>query len=152
MPSPLFRERFRTVQRFERPGLKHQQVGVHLPLMYMIQLSERVQVSLSAGPTWFRLRHDAVTAVDRGPEIGPTFINRIPSYETSLTGLTTTVEEGTAIGYNAGFDVTYLLIRGVGVGLYLRYSGGAVEIELPEGPRSIDVGGPQAGVGLRFRF
>ena len=56
VPSPLIRGRHRTASR-EQPGLKHQQIGVHIPVVYVVPVSERVQVA-SAGPSWFRLRHE----------------------------------------------------------------------------------------------
>ncbi len=145
VPSPLFTSSDRTAAPIERPGLNHQQVGLHLPLLYMAPVSERVLLVVSAGPSWFRLRHDALATVDRSTE-------RAPYEMVELTDFTTTVEEGTGIGYHAGLDVTYLVVRWVGVGLYVRYSGGTVEIATPGGEQSIDVGGAQAGAGLRFRF
>ena len=144
VPSPLVRGRHRTASR-EQPGLKHQQIGVHIPVVYMVPVSERVQVALSAGPSWFRLRHDALATVTLSDEVAP--YNMV-----SLTGLTTTVEEGFGIGYNTGLDVTFLLTRWFGAGVFARYTGGMVEIEMPGGLQSIDVGGLQAGAGLRFRF
>lgn len=144
IPSPLFRNRHRAAS-FERKALHHQQVGVHLPLVYVLPVSERVHVTLSAGPSWYRLRHDALQSVDPGAETAP-------FTEISIAGFTTTEVEGTGFGYNAGVDATYLLYRWVGVGLYLRYTGGRVEVAMPGGPQKVDMGGAQAGAGLRFQF
>ncbi len=144
VPSPLFRNRHRA-ESIERPGLNHQQVGVHLPLVYMLPVSERVHVAVSAGPSWFRLRHDALAGVTIG--------NETPPYTmVELTDFATTVEEGNGFGYNAALDVTYLLTRYFGVGLFLRYTGGSVEMPFPGGDQSVEVGGVQAGAGLRLRF
>ena len=145
VPSPLFTNRHREASALERPGLNHQQIGVHLPLVYMIPVSERVHVAVSAGPSWFQLRHDALATVTRGDEVAP-------YTAVSLTDFTTAVEKGTGIGYNAALDVTYLLTRYFGVGLFLRYTGGSVEMPFPDGPQSVEVGGVQAGAGLRLRF
>lgn len=144
IPSPLFRNRHRAAS-FERKALNHQQVGIHLPLVYVLPVSERVHVAVSAGPSWYRLRHDALQAVDPGPEAAP-------FTQISIAGFTTTEAEGSGFGYNAGVDATYLLYRWVGVGLYLRYTGGRVEVAMPGGPQKVDVGGAQAGAGLRFQF
>lgn len=143
VPSPLFTNRHRAAS-LERPGLRHQQVGVHVPLIYMLPVSERVHVAVSAGPSWFRLRHDTVTAVR--------LTEAAPYTAVEIAGITTTAEEGTGIGYNAALDVTYLLTRYFGVGLFVRYTGGTVEIAFPDGVQSLDVGGVQAGAGLRIRF
>ena len=145
VPSPLFRNRHRTAPALERAGLKHQQVGVHLPVVYMLPVSERIQVAVSAGPSWFRLRHDAITGVTLGGEVAPYTGIGIADFATA-------VEEGSGLGYNAGLDVTYLLIRNFGVGLFLRYTGGSVQIDFPDGAKSVKVGGAQGGAGLRFRF
>ena len=145
VPSPLFTNRHRTASLPERPGLKHQQVGMHLPLLYVFPVTERIHVTVSAGPSWFRLRHDALAAVTRAAEVAP--------YDSAqLSDFTTTVAEGTAFGYNGAVDVAYLLTRYFGFGLYLRYTGGSVELPFPDGAKPVDVGGAQAGLGLRFRF
>ena len=147
VPSPLFHSRHRSATLAPPGGLKHQQVGLHLALVYMVPVSERTHVALSAGPSLYRLRHDAPDTVHLSPEVAPFDV-------ASLTGFTTAehVPEGDGIGYNAGVDVTYLLYRWIGVGLYLRYTWGRVEIEMPGGLQEVDVGGAQAGAGFRFRF
>ena len=144
VPSPLFKNRPRSAA-LERAGLNHQQIGVHLPLVYMLPVSERVHVAVSAGPSWFRLRHDALATVTLSDEVAP-------YTAVDFTDFTATVEEGSGIGYNAALDVTYLLTRYFGVGLFLRYTGGSVEMPFPDGPQSVEVGGMQAGAGLRLRF
>ena len=143
VPSPLFTNRHRAAS-LERPGLRQQQVGVHLPLVYVLPVSERVHLAVSAGPSWFRLRQDTVTAVRLTEDA--------PYTAVEVAGVTTTVEEGNGIGYNAALDVTYLLTRYFGVGVFVRYTGGSVEIAFPDGAQSVDVGGVQAGAGLRIRF
>ena len=148
VPSPLLTNSPRA-GTFDQPGLKHQQLGVHLQALYLLPLpgQERVRVAVSAGPSWFRLRHDALNpykAFPRAPEVFP--------YErVAVTGFPTVVVEGTGFGYNVGLDVTYLLIRWAGVGLSVRYMGGSVENEML-GAESIGVGGVQAGAGFRFVF
>jgi hypothetical protein len=144
VPSPLFRNRHRAAS-IERQGLNHQQVGVHLPLVYVLPVSERIHVAVSAGPSWFRLRHDELTAVTLGGEVAP-------YTAVGLAGFAMAEDEGTGFGYNAGLDVTYLQIRNFGVGLFLRYTGGSVQMDFPDGARSVKVGGAQGGAGLRFRF
>ncbi len=145
VPSPLFTNRHRTAAVLERPGLKHQQVGLHVPFIYMVPVSDSVHVAVSAGPSWFRLRHDTLATVRHTAEVSP-------YTEVELADFTTTVEEGFGIGYNAALDVTYLLTRFFGVGLFLRYTGGSVEMPFPDGAQAVKVGGVQGGAGLRFRF
>ncbi len=144
VPSPLIRGRHRQVSH-ERTGLHHQQLGLHIPLVYVAPVSERIDVAFLAGPSWFRLRHEVLAAVTLSDEIAP--------FRTvSLAGLTTTVSDGTGVGYHAGIDLTVLLARWFGVGFLVRYTGGTVELQMPDGRQAIDVGGVQAAAGLRFRF
>ena len=145
VPSPLFRNRHRAAPSLERRGLNHQQIGVHLPLVYMLPVSERVLVAVSAGPSWFRLRHDALDSVTLAGEIAP-------YTAVEITDFASTEEEGSGLGYNAALDVTYLLTRYFGVGLFLRYTGGSVEMPFDDGAQSVKVGGVQGGAGLRLRF
>ena len=150
VPSPLFTNRHRAAS-LERPGLRRQEVGVHLQAVYVLPLAdmapalERLQVMVTAGPSWFRLQHEAVTAVGIGREVAP--YTAAP-----LVNLTTAMRNGEGYGYNAGVDVAYLMTRWLGVGILLRYTGGSVELELPGGTQPVDVGGLQAGAGLRFQF
>ena len=143
VPSPLFTNRHRAAS-LERQSVNHQQAGVHLALVYMLPVSERVHVAVSAGPCAFRLRHDTLSTV---------ILTEAASYTAvELADFTTTVEEGRGIGYNAALDVTYLLTRFFGVGLLLRYTGGSVDFPSADGSQSTKVGGMQAGPPLRIRF
>lgn len=144
VPSPLIRGRHRRVSH-EQTGLHHQQFGLHLPVAYVAPVSERIYVTLLGGPSWFRLRQDALATVALGDEVAPYSM-------VSVAGLTTTVANGTGIGYHIGIDMTYLFTRWFGLGLLARQTGGSVEMQLPGGSRAIDVGGVQAGAGLRLRF
>lgn len=144
VPSPLFAGRHRNLSH-EQGGVKHRRLGLHVPVVYTIPFSERIHVAVLAGPSLFRLQHEALSAVSLGDEVSP--YDRVP-----FTGLTTTVERGTGIGYHAGLDVAYLFTRWLGVGFLIRYTGGMVELEMPGGRQSIDVGATQASAGLRFRF
>ncbi len=144
VPSPLFAGRHRTLSH-EQGGANRQYFGLHVPVVYLMPFSERVHVAVLAGPSLFRLRHDVLSTVSLGDEVAP--------YDTApFAGLTTTVANGTGIGYHAGLDVTYLFTRWMGVGLLFRYTDGMVDLEMPGGQQPIDVGGTQGSAGLRFRF
>lgn len=139
VPSPLFVNRPRSAQ-FQQAGL-HRQLGVHLHMTYIFPVMDRLDVAVSVGPSLFRMRQDSPSAVDLGAETAP--------FDTvTITGVATTPARATGFGANAGVDVTYMLTRLVGAGIFVRYAGGPIDF----GAESIDAGGLQAGGGLRFRF
>ena len=57
------------------------------------------------------------------------------------------------IGYNAGVDMTWRFADHIGVGALLRYAAGKKDFEPTGGtPVEVNVGGLQAGGGLRVAF
>ena len=140
VPSPLFANRPRSAQ-FQQGGLTHRQLGVHLHMTYIFPLTDRIDVAVSVGPSLFRMRQSSPSAVDLGAETAP--------FDTvTITGVATTPARATGFGANGGLDVTYMLTRFVGAGIFVRYAGGPIDL----GAESVDAGGVQAGGGLRFRF
>jgi hypothetical protein len=68
---------------------------------------------------------------------------------TQDANLNVETESKTAFGVNLGVDGSYLITRNYGVGVFIRYAGGQVDLPSAEDMR---VGGFQAGVGARLRF
>lgn len=63
---------------------------------------------------------------------------------------TSTSESGTTgKAGNVGLDLSYLVTTNYGIGAFIRYAGG--ELNLPTAP-NLKVGGLQMGGGLRLRF
>jgi hypothetical protein len=116
-------------------GLKHTEIGTHIKLVYFMPIGEKMDIALSGGPSFIKVSH-AVPNVSIVPN-------------TQSTVLTSPEEGGTAIGVNVGADLIYPLTSRYGVGGFIRYAGGSVDLASISG---LKVGGIQAGGGLRLRF
>lgn len=115
--------------------LKHRETGTHLMAVWSVPIDDKLDATISAGPSFFRLTQDVLSA-------------------TVTTGTQTAVvarrsEKGTATGGNFGINLNYMLKPNYGAGIFLRYAGATVN--LPSAG-SIKVGGFQFGVGGRLRF
>jgi hypothetical protein len=145
VPHPLFFDRPRTGSA-ARSDLEHKELGVHFQAAWVILLSEKISVTVVGGPSLFTVNQDLITAVAVAEEIGTPFT------EVALGTATTTSASESGVGVNAGVDVTYLVTERLGGGLFVRWAGGTVDLPASGGTQSIDVGGVQAGIGLRVRF
>ena len=146
VPNPLFIGRPRTVT-FEGASFQHRQLGIHLSIVYVIPLSERIRVSVFGGPTLFRLNQDIVEDLQLGPETGAPFFNTVDVQSAVATSVTQA-----GIGGHFGFDGTYLLTSQFGVTGIFRFAGGSVELLDGNSTIPVDVGGPQFSGGLRLFF
>ena len=132
-----------------RPGtatasLEHSQTAVHFVASWMIPVTDKIDVALSAGPSIFSLKQDVISDVDF-TEVGAPF--------TAVNVGSPTVAEASATGagINVGADVTYLVVPNIGVGGFLRYAGGNVSFD-EAGGFEMSAGGVQVGFGVRYRF
>jgi hypothetical protein len=119
----------------------------HIQLGYMIPLSEELSVHVTIGPSFFSLKQDVLTDV--------TYTEQAPFNSVSTTPVTTERSDS-AVGMNAGVDVTYKFYDTdayrIGAGAFLRYAGASARITVIENDVDSDVGGLQFGVGARIRF
>jgi hypothetical protein len=135
IPNPLFFDQLKTVTS-SADGLEHTERGIHLQAVWFVPVTDKIDVALSAGPSFIQVNQHLVSSVT------------VPTGTQNINVVTGT-EEGTAKGVNVGFDGTYLFTRNIGVGLMIRYAGGSVD--LPSAP-GLSVGGFQGGLGARIRF
>ena len=139
VPSPLLFDRHRNVSF--TAALNRRQMDIHLQAVYYLPMPSRIDIALSAGPSLLRVTRDSVSSVTLGPESFP--------FETvSIAGLGTTEVRETGIGTNIGADIAFMPSRVFGVGIFVRHVTGTVD----SGSHRLDVGGLQAGAGLRFHF
>jgi len=117
---------------------KFSENAIHFSAVYMVPVTDKVDVGISAGPSLFMIRQDVPSAI-AVTEPGPT-----------VTSVTANKVNKTTGGLNLGVDVTYLFTKKIGGGLIARYTWGTVDI--PDATDSLTVGGFQIGVGLRYRF
>jgi len=145
IPHPLFFNRPRTGSS-ALVDLEYKELGVHAQAAWVMPLNEKISVTVAAGPSFFNVTQSLITNVALANEIGAPFDT------VALGTAATTSVSKTGVGVNAGFDITYLVTERLGGGLFVRWAGGSVDLPAAGGTQSIDVGGLQAGVGLRARF
>jgi hypothetical protein len=144
VPHPFQFNQPRTITGTES-GVVHAETGVHLDLQYLVPTSTRLQVVLSAGPSWLNVEQEVVTDV---------IVSQSYPYDTAaFGGAVTKILKASAQGFHAGFDVEWLFSRSVGVGGLVRYTRADVDLDIATGRTlSIKAGGVQAGAGLRVLF
>jgi hypothetical protein len=150
IPHPLFFDQFRTAT-VAATGLRHTETGVHIQAVWVQPLVDRVDVALSFGPSFFRVRQDLVGG------LGDLQEGAFPFDTVTIRSVGLVTERESAVGVNLGADVTYILSRltlaDLGAGFFVRYAGASVDLAVPGAPTtSLRVGGFQTGAGLRVRF
>ena len=128
--------------------LKRSEKALHLQVGYMLLLMDRVDVHVTAGPSFFSVKQDVIDSVSF-EEVGGNL---------ATVNATAQVAErsDSAVGFNIGADVTYRIYDTgdyrVGAGMFLRHTGASAEIRLLEQTVESDAGGFQIGFGVRARF
>ena len=120
-----------TAYAFEADDLKHTELGIHFNVTYQMPVSPKLALTFLVGPSLIAVKQDIATvAVNNAGQL------TVSSDE----------ESGNAIGVNGGVDVVYAFRPTVGIGLFVHYAGGKLDLPSATG---MTVGGPQAGVVLR---
>ncbi len=147
VPHPVFFNRPRTLPP-TAAGLRRKEQATHLQFGWVIPIGSRLDVLVSAGPSFFRLYQDVVsdiTVTERGGaftevDVAPTIVARKRS----------------VVGYHAGADVTYIVWQNdsvrLGAGGFVRYAGATADVRLLVSDVETKVGGIQVGFGARIRF
>ncbi len=144
IPHPLLASRPRSISGTSGP-LERQEIAGFLDAAYVFSAS-RVDLAVSGGPSFFTVTQDLVGNV--------TFTDVAPYDTAAFTGVVVSREMATAIGFNAGVDLGVKLSKNVGVGGVFRYSHASATFPLANSASGVhaDVGGAQAGGGLRLYF
>ena len=146
VPHPLFFNALRPASA-QAVGLDRSESAVHFQAIWMIVVSDKIDIALSAGPSVYSVTQDIVNSVT---------IQEGPAPFDVVAGATTRRGEvgDRGLGYNVGADVTYRVTKRFGGGLFLRYAGASLTLPGPSGRavHSSDAGGFQIGIGLRARF
>jgi hypothetical protein len=144
VPHPFFFTQPRTITGPE-DDIAHSETGVHLQLQYLVPASGRLHFILEGGPSWLNVDHEVVTDV--------TVTESYPFDTAAFGGAVSKSTKGSAVGFNAGIDVTWLFAESVGVGGIVRYTRADVDLTAVEGRSlTIKAGGLQGGVGIRVVF
>ena len=144
LPHPFFFNRPRSVEG-TASGLGRGETMVAIEGSWMVRLNARTDLQVFGGPAFFSVRADMPTKVQ--------FTESYPYDAATFTGVETARVSGSAAGFTVGGDVTYMFTRSIGVGGHVRFSRAAASLTPPGGQSTtVDLGGVQAGGGLRVRF
>jgi hypothetical protein len=143
IPHPLVFNASRTVEG-SMNDVTHTEQNVHVDLMYSLPL-HALDLRVMGGPTFFNLKQNLVSGVT---------INESYPFDTATFASATTKRlSDSAVGFNAGVDISRPLSSHVGIGGLVRYSRGDVKLnDQATGPQTIKAGGVEAGGGVRIRF
>lgn len=136
IPDPVFFGRFTTVTPDPNNDLHESTLGVNVNVVYTMQIADKFDLAVTIGPTIIRSKLEVATLA-------------VTPNSTTVTLSTESQSKTTAKAGNLGVDVTYRANEVYGIGLFVRYSGG--EVDLPSLPKA-KVGGLQVGGIVRYRF
>lgn len=152
VPHPLFTARHRD-WRHELGGYHRTEIAVHVHAVWTFRLAERIDVAVSAGPSHFNVKQDRVAGIRPGRGAPPDY-----AVEADFDSAPARAQ---AVGANVGVDVTYHLIRRTrpgqlfwtaGIGVFARWTTAMSDLTAFGPDQTVEVGGVQSGIGLRFRF
>lgn len=133
LPSPSFFGRM-TRQDFTASDLKHREVGVHASLLYQMPITREVGLTFSIGPSLVRVKQDLAT---------------VSVSSAGQASVIKSAESGNAFCVNGGLDAVYRVTPALGLGLFVHYVGGKVDLPSASG---LSVGGVQGGLAFRVNF
>jgi hypothetical protein len=120
--------------------------AVHAHALLMLPVHPRLDVALSAGPSFMRVRQDIVRTIEVA-ESGAPFI------AVAIGNVPVISREADTIGFNAGADITWFLTPIAGIGVTTRFTRGYASTTLTDGSSlDLELGGLQIGFGARLRF
>jgi hypothetical protein len=146
VPHPMVYDQPRTATATVG-DLNHKETMFHAFALFMIPFSEKFDIAVFGGPSFFKLEQDTV-ASPQFQEVGS------PYTSIRLTTGTKTTSTQSKTVFGGGADVTYRFMKNLGVGGFVRYAKATFEVAAVEGGTkvSIPMGGFQAGGGVRIRF
>jgi len=124
--------------------LTRKETAIHANLLYFVPAGERLHVILGAGASYFQAEQSFVNDV--------TYSHEYPFDTAELRGVDRDHESGSALGFNATLDVAWKFSRSFGLGALVRYAQASVDFTPGERTVTVDVGGLQAGIGVRVNF
>jgi len=135
IPNPRVFDQPLLISR-DADNLAHTERAIHGRLTWFTPVSDALDISVSAGPSLIHVVQGLATGIT-------------VATGTQTVSLGTATQSGNAFGFNAGIDGNYMLASRVGVGLWVRYTYG--KLDLPD-VKGLKVGGLQGGLGFRARF
>jgi hypothetical protein len=144
IPHPFFDAQPREVSG-EATSLARTDAIVHVQAMAMLDPAGPLRLVLFGGPSFFRVEQDLVTGVRYSEEY--------PFDTATFTGADTDTVDASAVGFNVGADVIWMVHEKVGIGGLVRFTRASLDLDAP-GNRTIGIeaGGFQGGGGIRVVF
>ena len=144
IPHPFFFNSPRTITG-TAAGLERKEVATHVQALYALYTGTRLDVTVSGGPSIFKITQDVVSNV--------TFQEAYPYDSATFGSAVSTAKSKTGVGFNLGADLTVRVARHVGVGGLVRYSRASVDLPTEAAsPLEVDAGGVQIAGGIRVFF
>jgi hypothetical protein len=135
VPHPVFFNQHASVT-IPPQDAKRSERSVYFTVVGNYQVSEFIDFTGFIGPSFLHVEQDVVTGLV------------VPAGTQDAT-VTVERQSGNGVGLIAGLDVSYYVTDRIGVGGFLRFNGGSVDLPAIEG---LDAGGFQLGLGIRFRY
>lgn len=144
LPHPFFFNRPRNVTGVAS-DLKREETMVSAELAWLLRPRRKIDVMLFAGPAYFTTRQAMATR--------PRYTETYPFDTATFVGVDAQTVNKSGVGFTAGFDVSCLLSKHLGLGSLIRYSRATTTFSAASGSNSsVTLGGIQASAGLRIRF
>jgi hypothetical protein len=125
-------------------NLSRKETAIHGSLLYFAPVGRRILAVLGGGATYFQADQSFVNRVQYDQEY--------PYDTATFRGVERDNESASGLGFNASADVSFRLSKSFGVGAVVRYSHAKLPFTPGDRDIKVDVGGVQAGVGLRVIF
>lgn len=142
IPHPLEFNRHREVSG--EASLRRGETAIHANLLYFIPVGEKIQAVIGAGPTFFQAEQGFVDRV--------LYDHQYPYDTASFRGVDIDNETASGVGFNAGVDISWRFSRWFGAGGMVRFTQGTLSFTPADRTVKVDVGGLQAGLGVRVLF
>lgn len=143
IPHPFYFSQPRTIEG-DVTGLKNTETGIHISIGYERPLTQTVDITYFAGPSFFTVKQGIATNVN--------YDSVYPFDTATFASATTGTATGTLFGFNAGADISKRMSRTVSVAGLIRFTRGSGTVATGTNELDTTAGGLMAGAGVRLRF
>lgn len=144
IPHPFVFQQPRTVTGTQ-DSIAGTETGVHAQVQYTVEASPRISFVLAGGPSWISVSQELVKEVQ--------YSETYPYDTATFLGASASRSTASAAGANASIDFRWMFQHRLGVGALVRFTRAKVTLDAENNRRvTMNAGGVQAGVGLRFAF
>ncbi|MDQ3171386.1 MAG: hypothetical protein M3Q55_14720 [Acidobacteriota bacterium] len=142
LPHPFHFNQHREVTG--EAGLTRKETAIHASVLYFVPIGEKLQAIIGAGPTFFQADQSFVNDV--------LYTHEYPYDTATFTSAEIDNESASGVGFNASLDLSWRFSRSFGVGGIVRYATATLPFTPGERSADVEVGGVQAGLGIRVIF